>query len=101
MIKLNKRLSILFIFMLFFQTITSSVALPSQINAEGSDQSIFTGISLTDEDQNKINMDDVDGESAVNVHVDWSIAHEQIKGGSIESFTLPSKLQIQTEQQGT
>ncbi|MBP1968503.1 LPXTG-motif cell wall-anchored protein [Virgibacillus natechei] len=99
---MNKRLSILFIFMLTFQTISGSLFLPSQAAAEGSDseQSVFTGISFTDEDGKAVNNDEMDGESAVNVHVDWSIEHVEVEEGSTDSFLLPDELHMEEEQQG-
>ncbi|MFA1818864.1 collagen binding domain-containing protein [Virgibacillus oceani] len=97
---MNKRLSILFIFMLVFQTVSSSLFLPSQAVAEGSEQSIFTGVSYTDEDGNAINIDEMDDESAVNVHVDWSIAHVEIEAEHTESLSLPEGLLVEEEQQG-
>src|SRR5690625_1173541 len=97
--EMNKRLSILFIFILIFQTISSSVALPSQTSAEGSEQSIFTGISLTDEDGKEINIEDVRGESVVNVHIDWSVSHVEVGEGSAESLTLASELHVEAVQQ--
>ncbi len=87
--------------MLVFQTISSSLILPSQISAEGSEQSIFTGISFTDEEGKTIELDEAVEESAVNVHVDWSIDGIDVKEGSTESIILPSELSVSDEQSGT
>jgi uncharacterized surface anchored protein len=97
---LNKRISILFVFLLIFQTISSSFVLPSQTLAEGTGKSVFTGISFTDEDGREVNMDEVDGESAVRVHVDWSVKHVEVEEGSTASFSLPDRLHMDVEQHG-
>ncbi|GAB3789709.1 Cna B-type domain-containing protein [Virgibacillus kimchii] len=97
---MNKRLSILFIFMLVFQTISSSLFLPSQSVAEGSEESVFTGVSFTDEDGKAINIDDLDGGLAVNVHVDWSVSHVEIEEGDTASLSLSDKLYVEEEQHG-
>ncbi|WP_164214952.1 Cna B-type domain-containing protein [Virgibacillus sp. YIM 98842] len=97
---MNKRLSILLIFMLIFQTMSSNFILPSPISAEGSGQSVFTGISFTNEDGKAINIDEVDGESAVHVHIDWSISHAEVEEGSTDSMFLPNELHMEEEQYG-
>lgn len=99
--KLRRRVSVLFIFMLVFQMISSSFVLPAQIKAEGSEQSIFTGISTTDEDDNKVNVEELDGGTAINVGVDWSVENIEVKAESTDSLVLPEELDIKKEQDGT
>src|SRR5690625_7064086 len=50
---MNRRVSILFIFMLFFQVVSSGF-LPLQAKAEGLEKGIFTKVTITDEEGNEI-----------------------------------------------
>src|SRR5690625_7185497 len=87
--RLGKRISLLFVFLLFFQTITNGFVAPAQITAQGSKASIFTGISFTDEDGKNEN-----GESTVTVYVDWSIKDVAVEAGYTQTESLPEKLSI-------
>src|SRR5690625_2441600 len=86
--------------MLVFQTVSSSLFLPSQTVAEGSEQSVFTEISFTDEEGKAINIEEIEGESTVNVHVDWSTLHVEVEAEYTESLSLPEELLVEEEQQG-
>lgn len=66
-----RKLSILFIFLLIFQTITSSTYLPT-INATEESESVFKVLSLTDKEGNSIEMDEVEEEDEAVLHVNWS-----------------------------
>ncbi|HLR70491.1 MAG TPA: Ig-like domain-containing protein, partial [Pseudogracilibacillus sp.] len=97
---MDKRISLLFIFLLFFQTISNGFIAPAQIKAEGSKQSIFTDISFTDEDGNEVNVEESDGNSAITMQIGWSTDGVDIKAEDSESLPLPEGLQIKEEQQG-
>ncbi len=96
--RVNKRISLLFIFLLFFQTITNGFIAPAQIKAEGSKNSIFTDISL-EEDGNESTVDP-DGKAAINIHINWSTENLDIKEDDSESTSLPTSLVIESDQQG-
>ena len=95
---MDKRLSILFIFLLLFQTATVGLSSSTQIKAEGSN--IFTDITLTDENNNKINIEEAKGNSAVTMHISWSTENIDITAKDFESLTLPTGLVIETDQRG-
>lgn len=94
---MNKRLSILFIFLLLFQTATVGLSSSKQIKAEGSKESIFTDIAVTDEEKNK---SETDKGSAVTMHISWSTNGLEITAEDSESLRLPTGLVIETEQRG-
>ncbi|MEI3604296.1 Cna B-type domain-containing protein [Pseudogracilibacillus sp. SE30717A] len=97
---MSKRISLLFVFLLFFQTITNGFIAPAQIKAEGSKNSVFTDITLTDKDGQKVTVAELDAESTVYVHVNWSIAHAEVEEGDTDSFSLPDDLHMVEKQQG-
>ncbi|MBO1005717.1 Cna B-type domain-containing protein [Pseudogracilibacillus auburnensis] len=84
---MNKKLSILFILLLLFQSATSNLVLPTRTNAEGSKQSVFTGIKVTDKEGRSFDANTPVG-STVNIHVDWSVLDVDVKEGSSESFDI-------------
>src|SRR5690625_3136311 len=98
---MDKRLSVLFVFLLFFQTITSGFAAPAQITAEGKKQNVIDQVSYKDEQNNKVNIDEMDDQSTIYVHIDWSV-HEGVntEGSHSEQVPLHEKLQIVEEQAG-
>src|SRR5690625_3330396 len=94
---MNKRISILFIFMLFFQAISSGF-LPLQAKAEGLEEGIFTTVTITDEDGNEIEEGN-ESDAPVEIHVDWSVSGLDVEPGHTESFTLPTEWQIEDDQE--
>lgn len=96
---MNKRASLLFVFLLLFQTIASGLALPSQIKAEGIDKSVFTSVKVTDEDGNVLRPD-ATAESKVYVYVDWSVSGLDIKEGNTETFTVHPEIFFEQQQTG-
>ncbi|PAV27670.1 hypothetical protein CIL05_20680, partial [Virgibacillus profundi] len=98
---MNKKFSLLFILMLLFQTITSSLALPAQTKAEGSEPSVFTGVTVTDEEGNQVDSESLTEPTNVNVHIDWSVDGVDVEEVSTESITLRSELSVSGAQSGT
>ena len=96
---MSKRFSILFTLMLLFQTITSSLVLPSQIHAEGTNKQVITGITVTDESGNLVDAD-TPAASAVQVGVDWSVVDMDVAEGSTESIVIPSEITFEQDQSG-
>src|SRR5699024_9620923 len=78
-----------------------SFALPLQISAEGSSESIVKGMELTDVEGQNINLNDVVEKQAVEVHVFWSFEDVDVEESVTETYTLPEELHIEEEQQGT
>src|SRR5699024_5815702 len=97
---MGKRVSIFLVLMLLFQTITSSVFLPLQLHAEGSQQNIFTNMTLKDENGNEVQLAEEEAGTPIYVHVDWSIKDKDIMSGETESLLLPDGLYIDNDQQG-
>ncbi|MGM8364359.1 Cna B-type domain-containing protein [Virgibacillus sp. W0181] len=104
---MSKKLSVLFIFLLFFQTITSGFALPGQAIAQGNTDRIITGVTVKDADvpeANDIILDEVDEGTEVYLHVNWSIGNidlDMIKEDSLSIIdSIDDTLVIQEEQQG-
>ncbi|MGP4064266.1 SpaA isopeptide-forming pilin-related protein [Oceanobacillus sp. M65] len=97
---MNKRLSILFVFMLLFQTIVSSFAQPISALAEGNETSIFQAVTLLDVEGKALELADAKEGEEVTVQVDWSLADVEPNASGEETHTLSDVLQIQEEQQG-
>ncbi|MEI3611270.1 Cna B-type domain-containing protein [Pseudogracilibacillus sp. SO30301A] len=97
---MDKRLSILFIFLLLFQTASNGLLVPVQTKAEGNEKSIFTNMLITDEDGHEVDVKEADEDSIVHVKIDWSIEGKDITSGDTESRKLPTSLVIETEQHG-
>src|SRR5690625_894659 len=94
---MNRRVSILFIFMLFFQVVSSGF-LPLQAKAEGLEKGIFTKVTITDEEGNEIEEGN-ESEASVEIHVDWSVSGLDVEPGHTESLTLPTEWQIEDDQE--
>src|SRR5690625_5393814 len=94
---MNRRVSILFIFMLFFQVVSSGF-LPLQAKAEGLEKGIFTKVTITDEEGNEIEEGN-ESEASVEIHVDWSVSGLDVEPGHTESLTLSTVWQIEDDQE--
>ncbi|MUV38128.1 Pheromone-processing carboxypeptidase KEX1 [Lentibacillus sp. JNUCC-1] len=95
---MNKRLSILFIFMLLFQSISGGLVFAEGAKGSSGD-SIFTDVQLTDSENNPVS--DEQSPETVNVHIAWTlenIAIEDVK--DTYTLSLPEQLQIEGKQQG-
>lgn len=99
--KLTRRISILFVFMLLFQTLLSSFAYPAQINAAGSENKVIKGITVTDGNGHAIDEDALEESTDVRVRIDWSIGDVDVVEGSTDSITLPPALSVSENQSGT
>ncbi|MCF3943516.1 Cna B-type domain-containing protein [Oceanobacillus alkalisoli] len=96
--KMGSRISVLFAVMLLFQTLLSSFAYPSQIFAAGYNDSVFTGISAEETGEQQ---DTEDGTvDLVDVQINWSIEHLEIKPGNTDSLQLSEDLSIEADQTG-
>src|SRR5690625_3986934 len=98
---LSKRVSLFFVILLIFQTIASGVITPSLVSAEGDDQSVFRHVSVKDETDQDVDKDELEGEVAVDVHIDWSTSGTAVESGHTDSVVLDDALQVSEEQNGT
>lgn len=98
---MTRRISILFVSMLLFQTLLSSFAYPAQINAAGSENKVIKGITVTDGNGNALDEEALEESTDVKVLVDWSIEDVDVVEGITESITLPSTLSVSESQSGT
>ncbi|UOQ86863.1 SpaA isopeptide-forming pilin-related protein [Gracilibacillus salinarum] len=94
-----RKISILLICMLMFQTVTS-FAVTTQEESEDTATSVFTNVSYTDADGNEVT-DITSATSTIQVNVEWSVEDLQIQSGYAESYELPETLTAQGDQQGT
>src|SRR5690625_1931456 len=94
-------MSLLFVFILLFQTIASSIAVPV-LKAEGSEPSIFTNVDIIDEDGELLDAKDLEVEvdSKVQVHIDWSVSSIEVEAGSTYAVSLTEPLEIVDQQEG-
>src|SRR5690625_697762 len=92
-------MSLLFVFILLFQTIASSIAVPV-LKAEESDQSIFTNVDIIDEDGEILDAEELEGDSTVQVHIDWSVSSIEVEAGSTYAVSLTEPLEIVDQQEG-
>ncbi|MYL58299.1 Cna B-type domain-containing protein, partial [Virgibacillus halodenitrificans] len=96
---MQRRLSMLFICVLLFQTMISEIA-PSLVKAEGKQQSIFTDSMLTDEEGNNVKLEDVSAGAPVHIHIGWSVKDKDIQADSNETLQLPAELEFSELQEG-
>ncbi|GIN98278.1 hypothetical protein J6TS1_41480 [Siminovitchia terrae] len=87
---------ITFIFVLVSHTVLSS-SVPLTAVAKELEQSIFTNVTITDEqgtiidaDQNSVNQLNIDEQ--VNLNFDWSLADMEVSEGDTYSYMLPSEV---------
>ncbi|NAP00278.1 hypothetical protein FRY77_30315, partial [Halomonas sp. MG34] len=97
---MNKRLSILFVFMLLFQTIVSSITQPISALAEGDETSVFQAVTLLNAEGKAFELADAKDGEEVTIQVDWSLAEVEPKASGEETHMLANVLQIQEEQHG-
>ncbi|WP_054860269.1 Ig-like domain-containing protein [Gracilibacillus sp. JCM 18860] len=98
---MNKKLSFLLVFLLFYQTIASSLVFSAENDAEELEQSIVTAVTITDDEGNVLNIADIPTASPENIQVDWSVKDIDVTEGTTESFTIPSGLYLEKEQTGS
>src|SRR5690625_709604 len=98
---LSKRVSLFFVILLLFQTIASGVITPSLVSAEGDDQNVFRHVSVKDEAGQDVDKDELEGEVAVDVYIDWSTSDVAVETGHTDSVVLDDALQVSEEQSGT
>src|SRR5699024_4773181 len=98
---LSKRVSLFFVILLLFQTIASGVITPSLVSAEGDDQNVFRHVSVKDEAGQDVDKDELEGEVAVDVYIDWSTSGVAVETGHTDSVVLDDALQVSEEQSGT
>src|SRR5690625_3001508 len=98
---LSKRVSLFFVILLIFQTIASGFITPSLVIADGDDQSVFRHVSVKDETDQDVDKDELEGEVAVDVHIDWSTSGTAVESGHTDSVVLDDALQVSEEQNGT
>lgn len=98
---MTRRISILFVFVLLFQTLLSSFAYPAQINAAGSENKVIKGITVTDGNGNALDEEALEESTDVKVLVDWSIEDVDVVEGITDSITLPPSLSVSESQSGT
>ncbi len=96
---MQRRLSMLFICVLLFQTMISGIS-PSLVKAEGKQQSIFTDSILTDEEGNKVKLEDVSAGAPVHINIGWSVKDKDIRADSNEKLQLPAELEFSEPQEG-
>ncbi|WP_405097681.1 Cna B-type domain-containing protein [Oceanobacillus sp. FSL H7-0719] len=97
---MSRKLSILFVFVLLLQTLTSSFALPAQMNAAGSEESFIRNVTLLDEAGGVLNEANLNESTDVSVLVDWSVENTTVENGSSATIELTPVLSIQKEQTG-
>ncbi|PXW83624.1 putative surface anchored protein, partial [Pseudogracilibacillus auburnensis] len=97
---MKRGIGLLFAFVLVLQTIFTSLGLGSIVTAQGNEQSIFKNFAVVDEDGNEVNLEEVDGDSAVFIHIEWSTKGVEITAEDSESLTLVEELHIKKEQLG-
>ncbi|MGM8213099.1 Cna B-type domain-containing protein [Virgibacillus sp. W0430] len=98
---MSKKLSVMFICLLFFQTIMSGFALPSYTIAKGIDDKIITGTTITDAEGNPIHLKETKEGETVHILVDWSIVEVELNQVNKDTVTIPTELLIQHEQNGS
>ncbi len=99
---MKKKFSLLFVFLLFFHTLTSSaLGIPSEVTAKDLEKSIFTDVSVTDESGAELtDLNEHPGEK-VHVNATWSVEGVDVQAGDTDSLELPEELRIEHEQSGT
>uniref|UniRef100_UPI0013D4C63E collagen binding domain-containing protein n=1 Tax=Gracilibacillus saliphilus TaxID=543890 RepID=UPI0013D4C63E len=93
---MTRKVSIALLVVLLFQTLTSSLMLPSQA-ITSADTSIFKNISVVDEEGNPVDAETMPG-SDVEVSIDWSVADLEVEADSTETITFDSDIVVQQEQ---
>lgn len=96
---MNRKISILFIVMLIFQTVSSSVLLPAQALAEGQDK-IIDGTSFVDNEGNPIDIEHLNAGEAVNLLVSWTIPEKGVKAEDTDTYTTSEEILVKENQEG-
>ncbi|MFA8439024.1 SpaA isopeptide-forming pilin-related protein [Pueribacillus sp. YX66] len=98
---MRKNLSLVFVFLLFFHTLTSSaLGISSEAIAEGLRESIFTNVLVMDKNDVEIkNIKEHQGEN-VTINATWSVVDVSVEAGDQDLLELPTELLIENEQSG-
>src|SRR5690625_1725016 len=97
---MKKGLNILFIFMLVFQSMFTSMAFSNTVAAEGSKKEVDTDVTFIDEDENKVDHDKHEGK--LFVQVDWSIDNDRLEAGDKADIhlSISEKIELMSDQSG-
>src|SRR5699024_8827234 len=99
---MKKGLNILFIFMLVFQSMFTSMAFSNTVAAEGSkkEKEVDTDVTFIDEDENKVDPDKHEGK--LSVQVDWSIDNDSLEAGDKADIhlSISEKIELMSDQSG-
>src|SRR5699024_5649273 len=99
---MKKGLNILFIFMLVFQSMFTSMAFSNTVAAEGSkkEKEVDTDVTFIDEDENKVDLDEHEGK--LSVQVDWSIDNDSLEAGDKADvhLSISEKIELMSDQSG-
>src|SRR5699024_4901379 len=97
---MKKGLNILFIFMLVFQSMFTSMAFSNTVAAEGSKKEVDTDVTFIDEDENKVDPDKHEGK--LFVQVDWSIDNDSLEAGDKADIhlSISEKIELMSDQSG-
>ncbi|ENH95980.1 hypothetical protein J416_13124 [Gracilibacillus halophilus YIM-C55.5] len=94
---MKRRLSIVLLFLLLFQTMV-----PAQAITNDDQRTVFTDVIVEDQDGNVINLDEpIESESKANVQINWSVSGLDVKKQYSETLSLPSELHVAEKQTGT
>src|SRR5699024_7010516 len=97
---MKKGLNILFIFMLVFQSMFTSMAFSNTVAAEGSKKEVDTDVTFIDEDENKVDPDKHEGK--LSVQVDWLIDNDSLEAGDKADIhlSISEKIELMSDQSG-
>src|SRR5690625_1081303 len=69
---MKRKFNLLFIFLLFFQTVSSGMVVPAQ-TLERSEDSMIDQVTYVDEKGEEVNVEDINDDSSIFVSLDWSL----------------------------
>ncbi|MFB1052033.1 SpaA isopeptide-forming pilin-related protein [Paraliobacillus sp. JSM ZJ581] len=97
---MKKGLSLLMLVTLVFQTIIGSLLLPTQTIASGKQSSIFSNVTVIDEEGKAINLLEQE-RTAGTIQIDWSIEGINVVANDTETLTVPTTVQIEEKKTGS
>src|SRR5690625_1561962 len=97
---MKKGLNILFIFMLVFQSMFTSMAFSNTAAAEGSKKELDTDVTFIDENGDEVDLDEHEGK--LSVQVDWSIDNDSLEAGDKADvhLSISEKIELMSDQSG-
>ncbi|MGV2622827.1 UNVERIFIED_CONTAM: SpaA isopeptide-forming pilin-related protein, partial [Halobacillus marinus] len=95
---MKRALPVLFIVMLLFQTVASSMMLPQQVRASTLDDAIFGDIEYLNEDGDVIK--DMNKEKAVQMKVNWSFKGVEVEADDAYQLPIPAPVEVAQNQDG-